>query len=60
MPDYYEFMLRHSEFGVQDLIERLERYSGIKSDILLPLEQRWFAVMQMPQATDQQASLASV
>jgi hypothetical protein len=52
MPDFHKFMMRHGEHGVQDLIERMERYTGIKREVPLPLEQRWLIVMQ---ATDQQS-----
>lgn len=45
MPDYHDFMMRHGEYGVQDLIERMERYEGIKRENPLPLEQRWLSVM---------------
>jgi len=48
MPDYYKYMMRYGEFGVQDLVERLERYAGIKADVLASLEQRWIAVMNLP------------
>lgn len=49
MPDYYIYRMRHGESWVQALIENLERQSGIKTDILLPLEQRWAKVMDRPE-----------
>jgi hypothetical protein len=54
MPDFYEFIMRHGEFGAQDLIERVESYSGIKSDPSLPLEERWITAMQLPRTPEQQ------
>lgn len=59
MPDYYKYMMRHGEFWVQDLIERLERNSGIKSDILVPLEQRWATVMYRPELDNQSLAFAT-
>jgi hypothetical protein len=57
MPDYHKYLMRHGEHGVQDLVERMERYQGIKREELLPLEQRWLIVML---ATNQQSiSLAA-
>lgn len=44
MPEYNQFMMRHGEYGVQDLIERLERYEGVVANSTLPLEQRWMAL----------------
>ena len=56
MPDYYKFLMRHGEHGVQDLIERLERYEGIKSAAQASLEQRWLIVMLV---TNQPSSIAA-
>jgi hypothetical protein len=42
--DYY--VARHGEFGVQDIIERLERYEGINNRVVaISLEERWNALM---------------
>ena len=57
MPDFHKFMMRHGEHGVQDLIERLERYEGIKREATLPLEQRWLVIMQI--ADQQPMSMAA-
>ena len=46
MPNYQEFMMRHGEFGVQDIVERLERYEGIRSDWSASLEDRWANLQQ--------------
>jgi len=48
MPDYYEFLMRHGEFVVQDLVESMERVAGIVANSNLPLEQRWEALMFQP------------
>ncbi len=45
MPDFDEFIMRHGEFGVQAIVERLERVEGVCGEKLLPLEQRWNALM---------------
>jgi len=45
MPNYHDFMMRHGEFGVQDLIERMERYEGIHHAPDMTLEDRWNALM---------------
>ena len=54
MPSFYEYMMRHGEFGAQDLVERLERYAGIKASVHVSLEQRWAAVVEAPQAANPQ------
>lgn len=46
MPNFYEYMMRHGEHGVQDIIERMERYRGLRADVAVPLEQRWVFLMQ--------------
>jgi hypothetical protein len=49
MLDFSTYIARHGEFGVQALIERMERYEGIRTaEIPLSLEDRWNAVMQLP------------
>ena len=45
MLDFQLYMMRYGEFGVQALIERLERYEGIRASGE-PLEERWNALMQ--------------
>jgi hypothetical protein len=56
MPDFEQYVARHGEFGVQAIIERLERYEGIRSRIGVPLEERWAFLMQPVQ---QQQRLAA-
>ena len=46
MPDYTEFMMRHGEYGVQAIVERIERLEGVPSNTDVPLEDRWHALMQ--------------
>ncbi len=46
MPNYTEFMMRHGEFGIQAIIERIERQEGVVSNSDRPLEERWEALMQ--------------
>jgi hypothetical protein len=50
MLDFSVYVARHGEFAVQALIERIERYEGIRNsaEIPLSLEDRWNAVMQLP------------
>lgn len=47
MMNFEKFILRHGEFGVQALVEQIERRDGIYNiSTELPLEDRWNAVMQ--------------
>lgn len=52
MSDFDSFIARHGEFGVQSLVERIERYEGIKPAFGSSLEERWDAAMQGPGAAD--------
>ena len=45
MLDFDTYVARHGEFGVQALVERLERYAGVRPSIAVTLEDRWMAVM---------------
>jgi hypothetical protein len=45
MLDFEQYVARLGEFGVQALIERLERYEGIRVSIDMSLETRWVALM---------------
>jgi len=47
MLDFDKYIARHGEFGVQALIERLERYEGIRIQTGRCLEERWNALMQI-------------
>lgn len=46
MPDFESYVARHGEFGVQALLERIERYDGVRAAIGASLEERWAAVME--------------
>lgn len=48
MLDFGVYVARYGEFGVQGLIEMIERREGIRAndDAPLPLEDRWNALMQ--------------
>ncbi len=37
---------RHGEYGVQAIIERIERYEGIRFNTEVSLEERWNVVMK--------------
>lgn len=56
MLDFHKYVTRHGEHGVQAIIERLERYEGIKFNISTSLEDRWNHLMQ---AQDQNQRLAA-
>jgi hypothetical protein len=43
--DFETYLARHGEFGVQALIERLERYEGVHACAAISLEDRWNALM---------------
>ncbi len=46
MLDFDRYVARHGEFGVQAIVETIERKEGIRHADVLPLEQRWNALMQ--------------
>ena len=46
MLDFDKYIARYGEFGVQALIERLERYEGIHANVETSLEERWKVLMQ--------------
>jgi hypothetical protein len=49
MPKYHEYLMRHGEFGVQALVEQIERSEGIKHMQPVSLETRWTALMRNEQ-----------
>jgi hypothetical protein len=53
MPTFQSFIARHGEFAVQALIERIERYDGMRSADGSSLEERWKAVMGSRSSADQ-------
>jgi hypothetical protein len=46
MLNFERYVASLGEFGVQDIIERIERYEGIRTDRNIPLEDRWNDLMQ--------------
>lgn len=46
MLHYEDYIARHGEFGVQAIVERLERYEGVGHNIYSSLEERWNSLMQ--------------
>lgn len=48
MPDYHKYLMRHGEFGVQAIIEQIERSEGIRHTVIMTLEDRWSALMREP------------
>jgi hypothetical protein len=45
MHDFDSYVARHGEFGVQAIVERWERYQGIRVSIEVSLEARWAVFM---------------
>jgi hypothetical protein len=45
MMNFESFVSRHGEFGVQAILERIERYEGLRSAADISLEDRWAALM---------------
>jgi hypothetical protein len=43
MPDFETYLKRHGEFGVQALVERWERYEGVRVSAGTALKARWVA-----------------
>lgn len=54
--DFEKFVGRHGEPATQALLEKLERYEGIRTDISASLEQRWQNVMWDYYAQQQMAA----
>ena len=52
MPNFESFVARHGEFGAQSLIERIERYEGVRMAASISLEERWKAVMASHPSAD--------
>jgi hypothetical protein len=46
--EFYKYLMRHGEFWLQDIVERIERYEGVLADseTPLPLKDRWNALMR--------------
>ena len=56
MLSFEQYVKRHGEFGAQAIIERIERYEGIRSRIGTSLEDRWNMLMQSCPAEQQLAA----
>ena len=41
MPDFEKYVARHGEIGALEIVERLERYEGVRRDGVASLEDRW-------------------
>lgn len=48
MLDFDKYLMRYGEFGVQYLIEQMERAHSIATNTKIPLEQRWATIMECP------------
>jgi len=46
MLEFETFVARHGEVVAQAIIENIERFEGVRSDAVIPLELRWNAIMQ--------------
>lgn len=46
MLDFDKYVARHGEFAIQAIIENLERYESLRSNVTASLEDRWNALMQ--------------
>ncbi len=46
MLDFHKYLMRYGEFGVQAIIERIERNEGIRFSAQATLEDRWTALMR--------------
>ena len=47
MPDFNQYLMRHGESWVQEIVEQIERVEGSRPDAEASLEARWDAVMSM-------------
>lgn len=46
MLNFESFVARHGEFGVQAIVERIERYEEVEAATSASLEERWNALME--------------
>lgn len=56
MPDFETFVARHSESGVQALVEQMERYEGTRPAVGSTLEERWEALMSNSRSIEMNAA----
>jgi len=50
MLDFNTYLMRYGEFGVQALVENIERSEGIRYQSPVSLENRWNRIMRDDQA----------
>jgi len=48
MPNFDEYLMRHSESWMLFIVEQIEHVEGIHYRMPVPLEERWDALMQTP------------
>ncbi len=60
MLDFNKYLMRYGEFGVQAIIEQIERVDGIRRTTVMSLEERWEVLMRetSPQPPFSQAAQA--
>jgi hypothetical protein len=56
MIEFNTYIARHGDIGVQALIEKLERYDGVRPQLSASLEERWKVVVSSAQAGWQAAA----
>lgn len=54
--EFETFIARHGEVAAQAILENLERYEGIRSNIVASLEERWQMLMQNSPQNNQMAA----
>ena len=52
MIDFENLVARHGEFVVQAILEKIERYEGVRPRMDIPLEERWNTVINKGAAAD--------
>ena len=45
MLDFHQYLMRYGEYGVQAIVENIERQEGISHNSPVSLEQRWEKIM---------------
>jgi hypothetical protein len=50
MPAFHELEIKFGEVVAQAILENLERFEGIRSDVVTPLEDRWQVLTACSQA----------
>lgn len=59
MPDFNQYLMRHGESCVQDIVEEIERVEGSHPDAEASLETRWDTVMGIPMGQASQPMVAA-